>query len=73
MENVNWKPEVLVEGEWGQNSMVFATEQEAKAYAKDLYQRWYATSGHRAVPVDAATNPVNYKIVDGEMFRVENG
>lgn len=61
MDNFNWKPEVEVEGEWSQNALVFATEPEALAYAKDLYNRWFLTTGFRAVKVDADTNPVNYR------------
>lgn len=68
--NMNWKPEVLVEGKWYQNGLTFATQAEAEASAKDLFNRWMACAGHRAVEVDAEANPVNYAIVDGELVRV---
>lgn len=49
-----WKPEVYVERRWTQNQLVFATEQEAKRYAYDLFQRWTKCEDSRAVEVDDA-------------------
>jgi hypothetical protein len=37
---MSWKPEVLVGRQWSQNQLVFATEEEAKRYAHDLFMRW---------------------------------
>ncbi len=53
---MGWKPEVLVSGEWGQNALVFATEQEAKDSALDLFSRWTLCVDHRAVEVDEGVN-----------------
>lgn len=60
-----WKPEVFVEGEWGQNQLVFETKAEAATYAFDLFLRWTSTSDHRAVEVADAV--VNYAYVDGKL------
>ncbi len=54
---MNWKPEVKVENEWGQNALVFATKEEAQWYAKDLYNRWLLATDWRAVE---SSDPVNY-------------
>jgi hypothetical protein len=54
----SFKPEVLVEGKWSANGLVFATRAEAESYAHDLYSRWTTTSDHRAVESD---QPVNYE------------
>lgn len=61
---MSFKPEVFVEGKWSQNGVAFATEQEAKEYARDLYSRWTLCTDHRAVP---STEPINYKFVDGKL------
>lgn len=55
----NWKPEVLVDGSWGGNSLVFATEEEAIAWGKDRLMRWTVPTDSRAVPTN---EPPNYKI-----------
>lgn len=61
---MSFKPEVFVEGKWSQNGLVFATHDEAKAYAQDLYCRWTLCTNHRAVE---SSEPVNYKFVDGKL------
>ncbi len=53
---MGWKPEVLVSGEWGQNALVFATEEEAKESAGALFGRWTLCQDHRAVEVDEEAN-----------------
>jgi len=69
---MSWKPEVQVTGEdgWHSNAMAFATEAEAKAWAQDLFNRWFVTTAFRAVEVDTEANPVNYQIVDGVLIPV---
>lgn len=59
-----WKPEVKVGGEWARNGLVFATEEEAKANARDLMGRWMLVTDYRAVESDDA---VNYCWVDGQL------
>jgi hypothetical protein len=54
---MSWKPEVFVQGQWHRNGLVFATEEEAKHNAYNLFQRWTLTENYRAVEVD---EPVNY-------------
>lgn len=61
---MSWKPEVEVQGEFKQNGLVFATEQEAKDNARDLFHRWMLCTDSRAVESDL---PVNYKWVDGKL------
>lgn len=56
---MSWKPEVLVDGQWSQNAVVFATEEEAVYSAKELMSRWMLVCDSRAVESDM---PVNYKI-----------
>jgi hypothetical protein len=68
---MSWKPEVQVMNEgdkWHRNGLVFATREEAEANAQDLYSRWTMTTAWRAVEVD---EPVNYRWVDGALYRVE--
>jgi hypothetical protein len=65
---VSYKPEVLVQGQWSQNNLAFATYEEAEQSAKDLYSRWMLVTDSRAVESD---QPVNYKIVDNVMSAVE--
>jgi len=58
----NFKPEVQVGGEWGQNALVFKTEEEALASAKELYGRWLSCTDYRAVETnDAVNEPYTYK------------
>lgn len=64
---MSWKPEVKVDGQFCQNSLVFATREEAELSAKDLFNRWMLTTDHRAVESD---EPVNYAIVDGVLTPV---
>jgi hypothetical protein len=59
---MSWKPEVEVEGKYSRNGLVFATEEEAKANARNLMNRWMAVTDYRAVEVD---EPVNYKWING--------
>jgi hypothetical protein len=63
-----WKPEVLVDGQWSRNGLVFATEEEAADSAYGLFRRWTLTNDYRAVEVD---EPVNYRWVDGALVAVE--
>jgi hypothetical protein len=65
----SWKPEVLVNGKWSQNALVFATEKEAYENAKDLMWRWLLVEDCRAVESD---NPINYTYIDGKLEHVEN-
>lgn len=57
---MNFKAEVVADGtgDYVGNGLVFATEQEADAYAIDLHWRWTAVRAFRIVPTDA---PVNYR------------
>lgn len=63
----NWAPEVLVDGKWGGNALVFETKGEAEAWAKDLLNRWFVPTDSRAV---VSTKKVNARIRDGVMEHV---
>lgn len=55
---MSWKPEVLVEGSWSGNGLVFQTRGEAEAYGRDLLMRWYVPVDSRAVE---SSEPANYR------------
>jgi hypothetical protein len=59
---MSWKPEVLVDGTWSRNGLVFATKQEAEDNARALMWKWWTVTDSRAVEVDL---PVNYSFKDG--------
>jgi len=69
---MSWKPAVKVFGEepFYQNSLTFATETEALDNAHDLMCRWTRVEDFKAVEVDTAENPVNYKWIDGKLEAV---
>lgn len=66
----SWAAEVLVSGEtkWSRNALRFATEAEAFASAQELMMRWFAVREIRAAP---ASEPVNYRFVDGRNVPIE--
>ena len=68
---MSWRPEVTVIGEdgWHSNALRFATKEEAEANAKDLFNRWTQTTGHRATE---SPDPVNYAWVDGKLVGVKS-
>lgn len=53
-----WAPEVYIPGEdkWHGNGLVFPTEEEAEAWARDLLGRWFVPTESRAVPTDREPN-----------------
>ena len=51
-----YKAEVLVDGEWGQNGVVWPDLESAEEAARDLWARWTLTVDHRAVEVDEPPN-----------------
>jgi hypothetical protein len=64
---MSWKPEVLVDGNWSRNGLVFATQEEAENNARDLMMRWWSVQDSRAAEVD---EPVNYIYRDGQLTLV---
>lgn len=44
------------ETSWNTNALVFATEEEAEAYARDLFSRWMGAQDWRVVDVDKEVN-----------------
>ena len=66
---MSFKPEVTTGSDptfYG-NALAFATEQEAKDNAHDLFMRWMLCTGHRAVESD---EPVSHTYVDGVLAAV---
>lgn len=57
----SWKPEVKTRNDdkWYDNSVRFATKEEAEASARDLMNRWLLVTECRAAESD---DPVNYRI-----------
>jgi hypothetical protein len=51
---MSWRPEVIADrtGKWAGNAVRLATEDEAKAYVKDLMYRWMAVTDTRVVECD---------------------
>lgn len=43
-------------GKWCGNALVFATKEEAEAYAQDLFMRWTAVREKRVVETEVAVN-----------------
>lgn len=66
---MSWKPEVLVQGKWSRNGLVFETEAEARDNARDLMMRWFLVDDSRAVEVDET---VNYRYIGGGLVPVDN-
>lgn len=66
---MSYQAEVIADssGEWASNSLRFATEVEAKEYAKDLASRWLLVREYRVVQSD---DPVNYEWKDGKPVNV---
>lgn len=64
---MNWRPMVLVGGQWAGNALVFATREEAEDNARDLMARWLLVEDTRAEEIDA---PVNYRWIDRRLVRV---
>lgn len=66
-----WKPEVLVEGKWAGNGLVFATEDEAARWARALLGRWFVPTDSRAA---SSTEPVNARLLeDGTCEHIREG
>ena len=61
---MSWKPEVLVDGNWSRNGLVFATQKEAEDNARDLMWRWWSVKDSRAVEVDEPVKNTNH---DGQL------
>lgn len=64
--NKSWKPEVKTgnDPKWYDNSVRFATREEAALSACDLMERWLLVTECRAVESE---DPVNAEIKDGVM------
>lgn len=67
---MSFKPEVIADssGKWVGNALCFATREEAEHYVADLAMRWTLVRETRVVESE---EPVNYKIVNGVMTKIE--
>ena len=61
----SWKMEVCVQGKWSSNAVAFKTEQEAIEAGRELLNRWFVPTDHRAVQSDQEPN----YIFDFESYR----
>ena len=55
---MSFRPEFLVQGEWGSNAQRFATREEAQASADARFMRWTVPTDRR---VTESSDPVNYR------------
>jgi hypothetical protein len=67
---MSWKPQVQVASEtWYDYALRFATEEEARRYALDLFYRQTGATAHNAI---LSIDPVNYTYSDaGRLKPVE--
>lgn len=67
---MSYAPEVVADssGKFCGNALRFATKEEAEAYAIDLAMRWTLVTDWRVVE---STDPVNYRIVNNRMERID--
>jgi len=68
---MSFKGEVIADnsGKWCGNALRFATAEEAQVYIGDLMMRWTAVRDVRVVESD---DPVNYKIENGRLVRLDD-
>ena len=67
---MSWKNEVQTAGDgahWSTNAVRFETEEEARVYGLDLASRWTAVT---AIKQSESSDPVNYKLANGELTRL---
>ncbi len=60
--------EMLAEGKWTRNSIIFPTREEAEKYGDDLFNRWMGAKDKRIIEVDEKPN-YNYR--DGELQEIK--
>ena len=68
---MSYKPEVQTAGDgdhWSSSAVRFATYDEADMYVQDLALRWTAVKDWR---VSECEDPVNYRIADGKLQRID--
>ena len=65
---MSYRPMVYVGGGWAGNGLRFATEEEARASACDLFSRWTLCEDYRA---DQSDDEVNY-VWDNGLKEVSN-
>ena len=67
--NQSWKPEVITDasGQWCDNSLRFATREEARLNVENLASRWFAVRETRTVE---SPDPPNYQWLNGELVAI---
>jgi hypothetical protein len=68
---MSWKPEVIADatGKWYGNSLVFATEAEARANVADLMFRWTSVRDTRVVE---SQEPVSHRWKAGRLEAIKS-
>ena len=61
----SYRPMVKVSGEWCGNALRFATEEEARLSACDLFHRWTLCADYRA---DESDDEPNYRWENGQLI-----
>ena len=64
----SYKPMFLIEGEWGQNAVRFATRKEAEDNARAKFNAWLLAEGYR---VDESDDEPNYSYADGRLVAID--
>lgn len=62
-----WRYEVFVQGKWYDNTVTFATAEEAQQAADIKMWNWTMCDETRVVP---SAKPVNYRIEDGAVVHI---
>lgn len=60
----SYKPQFLIDGEWCDNAVRFATREDAERNARAKFQSWSVPSDYRAAASDDAPN---YRYTDGRL------
>lgn len=53
---MGWRQEVLVEGKWSRDGVVWPDEDSAMKAGSNLLMRWFVPTDHRAVETDEEPN-----------------
>ena len=56
MTRTGWRTEVLADGQWCPNGIVWPDEQSALQAGRDLLSRWFVPTDYRATPVEDEPN-----------------
>lgn len=60
-EAIGWVTEVLAEGKWTRNQIVWPDEESALEAGKELLSRWFVPTDYRAVQVNERPNRLTWQ------------